>query len=467
MVMALDKARILLAASSVLALAACGSVAGQHAQAGATTTPVPASAHGTPAGGSCGPPPPRYAWAVDVTTAGRMLWKTPLATTNTFLSSNTPPLVVGPVAVLAQDGTVHGLDLADGHPLWSWAGGQDVYGMWRWGALVAVLTDQVSNHSRLTGLDAATGAVRWSLRLPARGLLGDQAATADGGLAMAVVGGTLQVVNLADGRVRWQRRIPASSALTAADGLVIYGLNGRLTGYDDRTGRPRWTARGLPQAPAIQLTGGLVLVTSNEQGPGISTALTAVIPGTGHIAWRFDRGEPLTVLAAGPAGLTVAAYVFNRWLYLLDPRTGRLRWQAQTFVTEDNIPLVTRTDVLVLEGLQTVRLVDRNAADGRVIWQNTLTNPPVGSQPVTQAGSLALLPGGPRVPGTPAPLLAYDRASGRLAWRTDMPTFVQSPPVLAAGGILVQSADLIYACAAAGSAAALRTGAGNTTAGPA
>ena len=62
---------------------------------------------------------------------------------------------------------------------------------------------------------------------------------------------------------------------------------------------------------------------------------------------------------------------------------------------------------------------------------------------------------------------AYDRASGRLAWRTDMPTFASSPPVLAAGGILVQSADLIYACAAAGSAAALRTGAGNRTAGPA
>ena len=165
--------------------------------------------------------------------------------------------------------------------------------------------------------------------------------------------------------------------------------------------------------------------------------------------------------------VTLAAYVFNRWLYLLDPRTGRLRWQAQTFVTEGNIPLVTRTDVLALEGLQSVRLVDRNAADGRLIWQDTLTNPPVGGQPVTQAGPLALLPGGPRVPGTPAPLLAYGRASGRLAWRIDMPTFVSSPPVLAAGRILVQSADLIYACAATGSAAALRTGAGNTTADPA
>ena len=450
MVMALDKARVLLAASSVLALAACGSGAGQHAQVGAATTPAPASAHGTPAGGSCGPPPPRYAWAVDVTTAGQMLWKTPLATRNTFFSSTVQPVAVGPVAVFAQDGMVHGLDLADGHPLWSWAGGQSVYGMWRWGALVAVLTDQVSNHSRLTGLDAATGAVRWSLRLPARGLLGDQAATADGGLAMVTTTGVLQVVSLADGTIRWRRTTGAWPALTAASQMVIFGENGRLTGYDDRTGRPRWTTGGVPAQPAIQLAGGLVLVTSNAQGPGITTALTAVVPGTGRIAWRFDPGEPLTVLSAGPAGLTVAAYVFNRRLYLLDPRTGRLRWQADTFVAQGTVPLVTQTDVLVVEGQQTVRLVDRAAADGRMRWQDTLAEPPLGQQQVLQAGPLAVLQGDAGRPEAPAPLLAYQLTRGRLAWRVDLPTFVQSPPVLGPGQMLVQSADLIYACAAAG-----------------
>ena len=75
---------------------------------------------------------------------------------------------------------------------------------------------------------------------------------------MAVIGGVLQVVNLADGYVRWQRRLPAW-ALAAAGGVVIYGLNGRLAGYDDRTGELRWTARGLPQDPAIQVTAGLGL----------------------------------------------------------------------------------------------------------------------------------------------------------------------------------------------------------------
>ena len=68
--------------------------------------------------------------------------------------------------------------------------------------LVAVLTVQTSLHQRLTGLDATTGAVRWTLSLPGRGLPGSQAPTADGGLAMVTTTGVLQVVNLADGRVR-------------------------------------------------------------------------------------------------------------------------------------------------------------------------------------------------------------------------------------------------------------------------
>ena len=49
-----------------------------------------------------------------------------------------------------------------------------------------------------------------------------------------------------------------------------------------------------------------------------------------------------------------------------------------------------------------------------------------------------------------APLAAYQAATGRLAWRVGMPTFVQPPLVLLAGGILVLSGDPVYACADAG-----------------
>jgi hypothetical protein len=41
-------------------------------------------------------------------------------------------------------------------------------------------------------------------------------------------------------------------------------------------------------------------------------------------------------------------------------------------------------------------------------------------------------------------------ASGRLAWQVGLPTFVELPPVLVPGGILVQPTDPVYACVQAG-----------------
>ena len=69
--------------------------------------------------------------------------------------------------------------------------------------------------------------------------------------------------------------------------------------------------------------------------------------------------------------------------------------------------------------------------------------------PTPAAGPLAILQGEPGNPGSTAQLRAYQMAGGRLAWQVGMPTFVQAPAVLVPGGILVQPADLAYACAAA------------------
>ena len=185
------------------------------------------------------------------------------------------------------------------------------------------------------------------------------------------------VVNLTGGRVRWQRRIAASPALTAAGGMVIYGLNGHLTGYDSRTGRPRWViAPGMSPDPAFQLLGGLLLVTSNSAGPSIPNAVTAVVPATGHVAWRFhpftpatDPGAQASVLSAGPGGLAVATYD-PRLLYLLDLRTGRPRWHADTFVTQGMLPLVTGASVILTEGQNHVAVVARDVVNGRVRWRD-------------------------------------------------------------------------------------------------
>jgi outer membrane protein assembly factor BamB len=388
-----------------------------------------------------------------VTAGGRIAWRTPLATDGTDSTGSVPAVLIGPVAVLAQDSMVHGLRIVGGRPLWTWHDGQTVNGMWRWGGLVAVLTDQVRNHARITGLDAATGAVRWVLRLPGSGLLGDQVA-AGRGLAMIRTDGVLQVVSLADGRVRWARFAGRWPGLAAADGVVMFGMGERLTGYSARTGQVRWTRPGLPGQTQVQVLAGLALVTSNGTGHYTKTALVAVDPATGRVRWRFDPGSAVTVLGDGPAGLAVATYGPARRLYLLRPRTGRPLWRAATAVALGTEPLVTATRVVAVEGgvagYPAVRLVSRDAATGKQLWARTLTTSPAGPQPVLRMGGQAIVQTVATRPHRPAPLLSYDLATGRLDWRAAMPAFVQTPPIPAAGGLLVQPADPGDACAAAG-----------------
>jgi outer membrane protein assembly factor BamB len=443
---------------------------------------VPASAvgGGAPSTGSHGPragtrtdrcpaPPARHAWAEELSLGGQIGWRTPLATHGNDVSPVVEPLVVGPVAVFAQDGSVHGLRLASGQPLWSFTGGQSVYGMWQWQDLVVVLTDQVSDHARLTGLDAATGTVRWTLRLPGGGLYGNLAAAGDGGLAMVRADGTLEVVNLADGAVRWTRRTGTSQALAAAGSVVFFGVDGRLTGYDAQTGRLLWTTSGLPAQPAAQLAGGLLLVTSVVQGGTAQArsalgAVTAVTPATGRIAWRFNPGPTVNVLAADPAaGVVVATYNPDR-LYLLDPATGRPRWQAAAAAVFGEVPLFTADGMIGVEGgiggFGAVRLVDRDVASGRGQWQDVLADPTVGNGQVVQAGQLVVVQGIPAHGDQASVLSAYrlgdgGAGGGGLAWRVSLPAVAEVTPVAerATGpGLLVQPADPAYACAAGGSA---------------
>jgi outer membrane protein assembly factor BamB len=388
-----------------------------------------------------------------VTASGRIAWRTPLATHGTDPAVSVPPILAGPVAVLAQDGTVHGLRIADGRPLWAWHGGTSVYGMWRWGGLVAVLTDQVSSHARITGLDAATGTVRWVLRLPGSGLLGGQVA-AGSGLAMLRPDGVLQVVSLADGRIRWARFAGRWPGLAAAGGVVMFGMKGRLAGYSARTGRLMWTRAGLPGQTQVQAMAGLALVTSNGTGPYTTTALVAVDPATGRARWRFDPGSGVTVLTRGQAGLAVATYVPARRLYLLSPRTGRPLWQAATAVALGTLPLVTATRVVTVEGgvagYPAVRLVSRDAAAGKLLWARGLATVAASAQTVLRLGGQAIVQTAAARSGRPDQLVSYDLATGRQDWRAALPALTQTPPLPAAGGLLVQPADPGDACSTAG-----------------
>ncbi|HYZ52774.1 MAG TPA: PQQ-binding-like beta-propeller repeat protein [Streptosporangiaceae bacterium] len=438
----------------VLAVCSLGVVACGTPHVGAAPGSSPRPSH-SPLLLGCGPVPPRHAWATKVSADGHVRWQVRLPTIGANSDTAQSPVVAAGIALFAQDGVVHGLRLADGQQRWSWAGGQTVYGMWPWHGTVAVLTDQVSTHARLTGLDAVTGRVVWTVRLPRQGLYGTLAATTDGGLAMIGADGRVRVAGLGTGRVRWAQPASQSPGPAAIDGNVVTGAGGRLTGYDDRSGRVRWRLSGVPSDPVLQALAGLVLVTSGSQGPHDPTALTAVSPATGRVAWRFDPGTPVTVLSADRAGLAVTTYA-NRRLYLIDPASGRVRWHAATFIAQDTVPLVTATDVYSMEGgavdYPVQRIADRNAANGKLRWARALAAQAIGPQPVLRIGTQVVAQTNSGKPDGKAPLLAFHAGSGQPAWRVDLPTLVQAPPVLVPGGLLVQADDPGYACPAAGAA---------------
>jgi outer membrane protein assembly factor BamB len=383
------------------------------------------------------------------------------------------PLVIGGVAVFAEENAVYAIRVRDGKLLWRRAFSKDiaaeagaVYGLWQSGGRLVVLTGQVSNSARLTALAPSTGAVRWTLRVPGSGLLGSQAQTSGGTLAILRPNGVLESVDLASGRVLWSRQAGQSPGPAAIGPVVVAGAHGRAVGYAGQgTGRALWTTGGLPPATGLTAVGGLFLAWSNVQGGGAPTAVTALNPRTGRVEWRFDPGAPVSILGAGPAGIAFATYVPHRRLYLVNPATGRASWSAATFAAaEGDNPgqfIGTGTDVIAPESNLTpsplaYRLVVRAASNGRVRWSAPLAGG-------TDGFSLASLPlpGGTAIAYTSAEGTGYPTstrltvrrlATGRQLASVTLPDMVLAPLTATGTSVLAQSDSPACATADAGAA---------------
>jgi len=334
-----------------------------------------------------------------------------------------------------------------------------VYGLWQSGGRVIALTGQVSTSARLTALTPSTGAVRWTLRLPGSGLLGSQAQTGDGTLAILRPNGALESVDLASGRVLWSRQAGQSLGPAAIGSVIAAGSASRVTGYDARTGRVLWTARGLAEQAEVTAADGVFLAFDNSGTGG----LVALNPRTGRIEWRFGG---TTILGAGPAGIALATYTPRR-LYLVNPATGRARWSAAAFAAAeiDNPGQLAQTsaDVILPEGNVTgsanvFRLVVRASANGRVRWSAPLA----GGTDGFNLASLPL-PGGTAiaytsVKGTGFPtstrLTVRRLGTGRQLASVTLPDMILAPLTAAGTSVLAQSDSPACATPAVGTAVA-------------
>ena len=445
------------AAVAALALSACGAGSGGGATARTdaqpthpgATSPSPSAPSPRRAESDCGPFPPRHAWAQELSRDGRLLWRTKLHIGEGAGEESLAPIVVDNEVLTAQDGAIQALDRSDGHVLWSWQGGESVYGMWLSGNSLAILTDQVGHSAALTGVSISDGRVLWHDAIAAGGLYGDIYRTADDSLAWLRADGLLQVVQLSDGRVAWSHHA-GRAALETIGELVIYAGGGLVTAYDDRTGRVAWRVTGAAPDPQLTTAAGLVLVNSAEEGPGIPSAVTAIDPQIGRVRWRFDVGSYLDIKGGNSQGVLMATYVPDRRVYLVGADSGKVTWQRDTAFAVDTYPLVLADTVVAVEGgvagyLQ-VRLVARALSSGDPLWRASMPGEVGATEPLKQFGGLVILQQASTNQQRDT-VAAFDLRTGRASWTRSVPTSVNAPATVSGSDLVVQAADGAYACA--------------------
>jgi outer membrane protein assembly factor BamB len=397
-------------------------------------------------------PPPCFlsaarAYALEVTTAGRVRWQVPLGLPGSSLGLS--PLAVGAVAVFARGDVLYGLSVADGHRVWSRASSQDIACMWRWQNLVVVLTRPGSSGLELlTGLEASTGHARWKLRISwsADGL----SPTADGGMAILRGNGTLEVVGLSSGRVRWTRPDVYAAATPVAGGAVLVAANGRLTSYDDRTGQVRWIEALMPMhlasvASRLSLAAaGLVYLTGVQQlADGQWTpVLLGISAADGRLKWRFVPSAPEGSLDAYAPGLVsvTSSSGTTTWQDALDPATGRVRWQI------DSAYRTMATPAGIITGSDSGQISLRDTLTGHTRWTVGLTSgwpPDFPALPVLPSGPLLIVPAA--ADGSNL-LTALRMSDGALAWQVSIPEPVAAQPSVVPGALLVYTASVIRGC---------------------
>jgi outer membrane protein assembly factor BamB len=268
-----------------------------------------------------------------------------------------------------------------------------------------------------------------------------------GGLALVSARGFLLGVETETGQVAWRRETDRSEArlqVAGRDGAVRVSPGGTVDLIDLQTGALRWQARLAPRAGGSPV----VLVVDHGPVPGLVIAaeeerrLVALDLRTGEPRWRHSvhrggrfalRRHGRLLYVAGSDNQFSAVDVEDGSLVWLYP--GRVRFQ---------LPPALDGDVLVVPGGRPGkadgRLVGLDAFSGEVRWETGLDGGAL-TAPIVSAGTALL----PVRANQRYDLVAADTATGEILWRLPCSGWAESCALMAlddrfivnaAGGVL-------------------------------
>jgi outer membrane protein assembly factor BamB len=276
-----------------------------------------------------------------------------------------------------------------------------------------------------------SGARAWSVSLAPEG---ERARSPGGGLAasgeavFAATGfGDLVALNAATGQRLWSYKLGAGarSAPTAAAGKVfVLSATGVLHAVNTADGSQAWTLPGIPETAGV-----------------ISSASPAVAGGT--VVVPYTSGEIIAV----------------------DAQTGEMKWADAVVRSSRVLAVSTLTDVaaspVIHDGIVYAtgvagRTIAVRLSDGERLWEENIGS---ASTPVISGNALFVI-------DLQDNLLALDRRTGKLFWRTQLPTVRQkrffsvwTGPTLAGGRLwaVANNGHLIGADPATGQITVQRT----------
>ncbi|MBT3153684.1 PQQ-binding-like beta-propeller repeat protein [Streptomyces sp. CHD11] len=303
-------------------------------------------------------------------------------------SGGMPQCSYGPGGLLcAVPGTVFTLDPADGRTLWR----RDVAGEARSeppvvsGGLAHPSLDLIGD--RLEALDPVTGERVWQEAVPPY----DGVQAVGDMLLLTRSDGTVTGVDSASGEIRWSHRIPGQavpyfSSLAGESGSTgesgqpsAYatsraGSGTRVTAVDPATGDVRWDAELEGSLTPVGAEDGSVYLLSEGGIHGDADAVVRYTPGTGAVH-RVTLPVPVAQAESGVHGDTVYLMGAGGSLVAVDMAAGKQRWRLETGVARGSVPVSDGRHVYVT--VPDGRLLGVDAREGKLLGQ---TRPRLGAE---------------------------------------------------------------------------------------
>lgn len=294
--------------------------------------------------------------------------------------------------------------------------------------------------SRVLALDAASGAVDWTVTDEESGWTGSGGPTVADGVLYAGQSDGMAALDAATGEERWRSafgEFVTSAPTPSDDGLFFTTLTdddvGAVRALDRATGDPRWRREFDDYAFCTPGTDGSTVVVSSQEA-----ALYALDEATGAVQWTFDDAEGHT---SAPAVADGSVYVVDGsgTAYSLDLATGDVEWAYDAGRTSVDSPiLVDGTVVGTVTGADDPGVVWRlDAETGDEQWR-TATD---GSGFVASAAADGLV-----FASFQQRVAAFDLGDGTKRHERDLGVSVTDPVI--ADGVVVVGGEEIHALAA-------------------